>query len=99
MTVDVNDATETPIPLTGWTYRAQIRKKATDKNVMKTLDVTQDPFLTNRLVLRLSSDEAEGLTTSGVWDLELTDPDGTVQTVLAGKVTVILDVTRDVVLV
>jgi hypothetical protein len=99
MTVTVNDATETPIPLTGWTYRAQIRKKATDKNVMKSLDVSLDSVVTNRLVLRLSSEEAEGLTASGVWDLELTDPDGTVQTVLAGKVTVILDVTRDVVAV
>jgi hypothetical protein len=100
MTVDVNDSTETPIPLTGWTFRAQIRKKVADKNVLVDLDVTLDSFMTNRLILRLASEDTEVFTTtSGVWDLELTDPSGTVQTVLAGKVTIILDVTRDAVTV
>lgn len=94
MTVIVQTSSQQPISLTGWTYRAQIRKKATDTSIIGQFDVRLDNEQDNKLIVSITHAASTALESNGVWDLELTDETGLVQTVLAGPVTVIQDVTR-----
>lgn len=79
--------------LTGRTYAAQLRRS---QNSATAIDITVDTTDadTGRLVLRLEPDVTEDLTGDYLWDLEQT-VGGTVRTLLKGKWTFDLDVTRD----
>jgi len=83
--------------LTGYNGRCQIRKSHADTNVIVSPAIAFD---TNRksgkMSLGLSNTQTALLTiTSGVYDLELIDPTGTVVTrILEGKVKVSPEVTR-----
>jgi hypothetical protein len=85
-----SDAAKTqPVDLTGVEVKAEIRDKAAGKVLgAMTCDVT----VPNIIDASLSATDTAALK-SGVWDLQLTYPGGDVGTVLAGAVTVTVDVT------
>jgi hypothetical protein len=87
-----NDLDRTiPYDLTGVTPAAQIRATC----LLMTLDCTV--LLPNTVAVELPADawplSWPALTAAG-WDLQLTQPDGTVHTMVAGPVYVTTDVTR-----
>jgi hypothetical protein len=84
----------TPLNLTGYTVRAQLRRwPSSPDGVDFTIDTTQ--LVLGEITIRLSGAQTTGLRPRPYsWDLELEEPGGTVQTVLAGTVTVNAQVTR-----
>jgi hypothetical protein len=80
-----------PADLTGVIPKAEIRS-APGGAVLTTIDLTVQ--MPNIILAILSTAKSQLLTVKGgTWDLQLTYPDGDVQTVLAGAVTVTMDVT------
>lgn len=100
--------TTTPVDLTDWSARAQLRRKVggdiwldlTDANgIALTADgivtVTIDHATTEAPAWNAYSRlTADGPQALGVWDLELISPDGRVVRLVQGTVTVSPDVTR-----
>jgi hypothetical protein len=82
-----------PVDLTGSTVEAEIRDKAAGQNVAALTCVVTLPNIID-VELPTALWTAPGLPATGVWDLEVTAPDGTVSTYVAGKVTVTADVTN-----
>lgn len=92
-----------PVDLTGATAAAQIRDKPGGEMVID-LDCSvvstpagPGPARTNTVVVRLPAAQWAEAPTLGIvatWDLEIVYPDATVQTIVAGKVTVTYDVTH-----
>jgi hypothetical protein len=84
----------TPKNLTGYQVRAQLRRWPSS---LDGIDLVID---TDQLVMGTVTISLSGATTTAlrvrpyVWDLELEEPGGTVQTVLAGTVTVQAQVTH-----
>jgi hypothetical protein len=80
-----------PVDLTGVMPKAEIRDRA-GGTLMLALPLTVT--LPNIIVADLSPADCQKLTrASGTWDMQLTFPDGTVATVVAGKVFVTLSTT------
>lgn len=89
----VTDATtQTPIDLTGRTYRAQVRASAGSPAVLAELDIDTADAATGRVRVSIPPELVRGL--SGEWDLEETIPGQSPQTLFRGKVTWRQDVTR-----
>lgn len=85
-----SDASKTtPVDLTGYTAKAQLRDRPGGSTIVPT---TVDIIIPNTLVMTLDSTDSKN-TVNGVWDLQLTSPDSTVVTIVAGQVTVTPDVT------
>jgi hypothetical protein len=80
-----------PADLTGVTAKAEIRT-APRGIIIKDIGCTI--ILPNQVHLAMSPVDTDVSTLRGVWDLQLTYPGGDVQTVLAGAVTFVLDVTE-----
>lgn len=97
------DAEKVPVDLTGWSARAQLRRRANDSESVPwlTLSSPADIVLgsdgTIRVVIAAAAteDAAWNARESGVWDLELTSPAGKVLRFVQGAVRVSQDVTRD----
>ena len=102
--------TTTPVDLTGWTARAQLRRTwggdvwltLTD---MDGITLTADGWITVAIDHTVTEDPAWDSRSKvvdgepqarGVWDLELVDPDGGVLRFVQGAVTVSPDVTRSI---
>jgi len=85
-----------PRPLTGWSAAAQIRKAKSDTAVLATFEIENELGVDGFIYLYLTPAESRktGVTTKAFWDLELTDPNGDVETILAGPVKPVPDVTR-----
>lgn len=84
------------LDLTGCTPLAQIRSTADSATVLATFDCeipAQTGDNLGRVNIRLEAEDTVTLV-NGVWDLQLTWPNGDVFTYLAGKVSVIQDVSR-----
>ena len=80
-----------PADLTGVIPKAEIRQSAGGA-LVSTLDLTVQ--MPNIILAVLTSTKSSALPKSGgSWDLQLTYPNGDVQTVLLGSVTVTMDVT------
>jgi hypothetical protein len=79
-----------PVDLTGVIVAAQIRATPDSETAISLTTVVTLP---NTIGLSLSAADSANVL-AGVWDLELTYPNGTVTTVLAGPVVVTPDVTR-----
>lgn len=94
MAVIPSDEAQNPIDLTGWTARAHIRKKPNDSAPLAVMDTNIDLAQSQIVLTVAGAVTAPFKITSGVWDLELTTPEGVIQTVLAGPVTIILDATH-----
>ena len=87
------DAAKTvPIELEGVEPKAEIRNRPGGSTIVA-LDCSIDD--SNTVVVELSAEASRRIpNTGGVWDLELTYPSGDVGTVLAGNVSITLDVTN-----
>lgn len=86
-----DDARTQPIDLTGAVAKSQIRDKPGSATVVATLDCVIT--LPNVIDVTLTSVQSFKLSSKGAWDLQLTYPDGSVTTAVAGPVTVTMDVT------
>lgn len=91
-----NDSTETPIDLTGYTAKLDI-KDAIDGNIITQLtDVSGitlgGPVADNVKILILPAVTELYTVASMVYDLELTDTLGVIKTLTEGKITLKLDV-------
>jgi hypothetical protein len=94
-TVTVTDGSNTPPDLTGYTAQAQIRHGPADANPDIVVDITTSITPPNQI--QLSIPHSTTTTLLGpryLWDLALTAPDGTVETILAGWAVITLEVTR-----
>jgi hypothetical protein len=80
----------TPADLTGVIPKAEIRTAA-GGTLLTSMDLTVEP--PNVIQAILPTAKTQLLKGGGVWDLQLTYPDGDVQTVLQGSVSVTMDVT------
>lgn len=93
------DETGTPVDLSGYTARAQIRSQVTSATPL--VDLTDGDGITlgggaGTIQLVISDTDTSALPApfDGVWDLELESGTGTVTRLLAGTVTVTPEVTR-----
>lgn len=79
------------ISLTGATVAAEFRDKS-EGTVVVTFGTTVT--LPNTIDVEMTAEQWTGAPTGGVWDLEVTFPDASVRTMVAGKVSVTADVTN-----
>lgn len=84
--------------LTGYVGAAQVRTSPSANSVLATFTVTLEDqtSYTGGVTISLTSTITAGLavTTSCVWDLQLTSPAGKVTTYVAGTFSVVAEVTR-----
>lgn len=91
--VTVNGGTP-PDVIAGYTAKAQIREDTADNCPVVAAEI--DAEVASPVVnLTLPGDVTVNLCGKYVWDLELTDPNGVVSTILAGNVVVTSEVTRE----
>jgi hypothetical protein len=90
--VTVTDAaTGAPADLTGYTAQSQIRASANDAAIAASFVCT---IAANVITMILTHDQTQAFTrTAYVWDVQVTDPNGWITTLLAGPVEVTFDVT------
>lgn len=94
------DAALTPISLVGCTVRMHVRKKITDPEILLDVStvngkVVMDQAAQGIFKMVVPAAETAAFTwRAGVYDIEVTYPDGTIDRILEGKVTVSLNVTR-----
>lgn len=83
------------LDLTGWSAAAKLRRTRRDVDPLLALSAeVSDPTKGEVVVSATPAETAAIDTSAAVWDLQLTEPDGTVRTWLAGEVEVAGDVTR-----
>lgn len=86
-----------PVDLTGWTGKAEIRPTRGSATLIATFTTTISSTPTDgTLVIALSKVQTAALPVGdsiGVWDLQMTAPGGDVKTFLTGSVSVTQDVT------
>lgn len=88
-----------PFDLTDYTVMAQIRPSTSLSAVLIAefdAEIDPDPE-TGVITLTLDHETTATFTANGVWDMQITGPDGWVTTVVSGTVTIVPDVTRAVV--
>jgi hypothetical protein len=90
---------QTPINLTGFTARMQIRPKLASDVVLLELSTTNGRLQLGGIAGTVTMLFAPATTTGvpwsrGVYDLELTSPDGAVTRMLMGEITLSKEVTR-----
>jgi hypothetical protein len=91
----LKDSAGAVIVLTGYTVRAQIRAKVTSPDVLWSITATVSNAAAGEVTLYISDEDTATFDwKSGVWDLELEQPDGDVIRLLKGKVTNDFEVTR-----
>jgi hypothetical protein len=94
------DSTGTPVNLSNYTAKMQIRKSAASSDVLHELS-TANGRLTitaneGKVTMIFAASVSAGFTwRRGVYDLELTSVNGTVKRLLQGEITVSPEVTRD----
>jgi len=92
--VSVLDSAGNPVDLTGFTAQAQIRIMPAQYWPLVAADITCDILLPNTVNLYIPSTVTVNLYCTYIWDLQLTDANGIVSTILSGNVYTELDVTR-----
>lgn len=88
-----------PVNLTGWTARMQIRSSVSDSNIIIELNTTNGGIVLGGAagtinLLATAAQTALFTFQNAVYDLTLTDPTGVVTNLLAGNVSLVLEVTR-----
>jgi hypothetical protein len=93
LNITITSDGNTPVNITGRTYRAQIRYERNSSNIAASFTCT--PNVTTGVVSCVLSATNSAALTDGAafWDFEETNA-GVVTTILAGKVTILADVTR-----
>lgn len=91
------DGVQTPIDLTGYSARGQIRRSVGGELYLELADIvlSSDGTIQVTISHQVTEDPVWNNRFNGVWDLELTDPSGGVIRFASGNVTVKPDVTRD----
>jgi hypothetical protein len=97
----VDPDTANALPLTEYEFQAEVAK-FTDRSVVAEFTATPDPdYPTSAVILSLPPTETAklpdlgtGSEFKGIWDLEVTFPNGDVRTVAKGDVLCVLDVTN-----
>lgn len=84
--------------LSGHTARMQVRRTIDSSSVMITLTTENGGVEIDgdegKITIRMSDSDTAGLTSSGVYDLEIIDAGGNVSRVIQGTFTLSLEVTR-----
>lgn len=93
------DSNGTPVNLTGYTAKMQVRRNAADPTVLLELSNTNGRLSitpgTGTVTLIFSAATTAAITwTRGKYDLELTSADGTVTRLIEGEITVSKEITR-----
>jgi hypothetical protein len=94
--VTVSDGSGTPPNLTGYTAQAQVRLGPADTNPTVVVEIATSLLLPDQIQLTIPRSITAQLSGNYSWDLQLIKPDTTIETILAGKVQVTLEVTREV---
>jgi hypothetical protein len=89
--IDIYQDGELVDDLTGWTFAAQVREDADAPTPSATFDVAVSG---SRVTLTLAANVTAGMPRDGVWDFQITTPNGEVVTPYRGAFTVEGDVTR-----
>jgi len=92
--VTVTNGTPTPPDLTGYEAQAQIRLSIADKAADVIVEIATQ-IEGNQIFLSIPAAQTVPLSGTYAWDLQLTRPDGTIVTILAGGVVVTGEVTRE----
>lgn len=83
-----------PQDLTGYTFLAQIRATPSAEP-MAQLDVTLVDAAAGKVRRTLTAEQAAGLVPGrAMWDFQVTSPDGSVRTVMAGAVVITADISQ-----
>jgi len=86
--------------LTGYTARMQVRRTVDNANYLVSLTSSNGGLVVipgiyeNQIQILMSASVTASITQSGVYDLEIVDPEGYVSRVLQGSFTLIPEVTR-----
>lgn len=94
--VTLQNTNQDPFDLTGYTVKAQVRP-TTDLEAPLTAEFEAtivDPPTDGIIHLHLDHTDTATMTGDGVWDVQVTDADDNVTTIVRGAVTLIPDVTR-----
>lgn len=95
----------TPFNFSGYTFRLQVRRFTDDDSVL--IEMTDDSFTItqnmdgvetgrmNQVNIRHPKEMMDVVTGKWTYDLEMTDPDGIVQTIMEGPFIITKDRTRD----
>ena len=94
-TAVVRDASGVLLDLAAITPRAQIRRKVADADPVIVYEIPITVVSAGTMLLNIPHDVSRTLNGAYVWDLQLTDAAGSITTILAGKVNITLEVTRD----
>ena len=90
-----DETTGLPINITGRTYRAQIRSASSSTTILASWTCAVTNGAAGILTLSLTDTRTSTLSPGfAVWDLEETTAGGIVSTPLAGRVSIVQDVTR-----
>lgn len=100
LVADPTGETFVPLNISGYTARMQVRRTVDSANTLVTL-TTENGGLTvnpsdeeNQILISMSDSVTASISTSGVYDLEIESPDGTVSRILQGAVNLSPEVTR-----
>ena len=87
-----------PYDLSGYTARMQVRRTIDSPNVLIELTTENDGIeidtANGKITVFMSAEQTAGLTSSGVYDLEMVDNGGGVSRVVQGSFTLSFEVTR-----
>lgn len=95
--LELSDGDDTPLDLTGYTARMQVRKSVGSSEVLLELTTANGRLVIEGSTVRivLSAEVTAAITwRQGVYDLELVPPDGKVERLVQGSVVVSPEVTR-----
>lgn len=85
----------TPTDLTAYTFAAMIRENYADASPLATFAIVDTDLANGVIYLQLTAIETAALsTTTGFWDLEVTDSGGKVNRYIEGSYTLDLEVTK-----
>lgn len=90
----------TPVDLSGYTARMQVRRSVSAADVLLEASTSNDRIqldpLAGRVTLVLQADVTAAINwTRGRYDIELVSPDGDVTRLVQGEITVSKEITRD----
>lgn len=91
----IDDANGDPLDMTGYTFLAQARTKAKSASVAFSFTVDTTSAASGVLVLEVADTVTVDVNPGTYeWDLQWTDGDGKIRTILRGVVTVLAEVSR-----
>lgn len=93
-TVTVQYTDGAPLDLTGWTAQSQLRRGIADCNAEVIYDIITTIVAPDKVILSIPNAVTTTLKGRYAWDLDLTNPEGGITTVMAGNADVKAEVTR-----